>query len=182
MITNIFKWIQVILSGFKWLQMIPNDFKLFQMVSNDSKLFQIVSNDFTLPPRSSLSGFRLVLSLLKYIQHIRRYTKIYKIPSGGGSDRAPPPLGILYILYILPMDIFGYRRLGCESKPGNLNGSFVRDPVAGLWSSISPPATRVPCAVPFRVGVFTLLRNGLKSGSVRSWVIPGGSWMSSGEY
>ena len=33
------------------------------------------------------------------------------------------------------------RRLGCVSKPGNLNGSCVRDPFAGLWTSISAPAS-----------------------------------------
>ena len=65
-----------------------------------------------------------------------------------------------------------YRRLGGESKPGNLNGFCVRDPVAGLWTAISGPA---PSGVPFGVGVLTLLRNESKSGSVRSWMIPGGS-------
>ena len=43
--------------------------------------------------------------------------------------------------------IYIYRRLGGESNPGNLNGSCVRNPVAGLWTAISGPA-RVPCAVP----------------------------------
>ena len=51
----------------------------------------------------------------------------------------------------------------------------MRDPVAGLRTAISAPACRVPCAVPFGVCVLTLLRNGSKSGSVRSWMIPGGS-------
>ena len=75
-------------------------------------------------------------NISKYIQMYPRYTKIYKIPSGGGAappgpaptrpgpDRglrlgagpgraAPPPLGILYILVYLGiswiyLNIFGY--------------------------------------------------------------------------
>ena len=59
----------------------------------------------------------------------------------------------------------------------------MRDPVAGLFFVISPPgragARRAcPCGLVFDF----VLRNGSKSGSVRSWMIPGGSWMSSGEY
>ena len=41
--------------------------------------------------------------------------------------------------------------MGVWVRPGNLNGSCVRDPVAGLWTAISPPVAR---AVPFGVGVW----------------------------
>ena len=65
-------------------------------------------------------------------------------------------------------------------RPGNLNGSCVRDPVAGLFIVNSAPVP--PCPCPFGLVLDFVLRNELKSGSVRSWMIPGGSWMSSGEY
>ena len=51
-------------------------------------------------------------------------------------------------------------------------------PSLGLWTSISPLAG-VPCPWGW---CLSLLRNESKSGSVRSWMIPGGSWMSSGVY
>ena len=54
-------------------------------------------------------------------------------------------------------------------------------PSLGLWISISAPGCRQP--VPFGWGwCLTLLRNQSNSGSVRSWMIPGSSWMSSGVY
>ena len=63
-------------------------------------------------------------------------------------------------------------------KPANLDGSCVRDPVAGLHSLISPqgPCVPVPLVLDF------VMRNQMKSVSVRSWRIPGGFWMSSGWY
>ena len=51
-------------------------------------------------------------------------------------------------------------------------------PSLGLWTSISPPGG----GRALWGWCLTLLRNGIKSGSVRSWMIPGGSWMSCGEY
>ena len=57
-----------------------------------------------------------------------------------------------------------------------------RDPVAGLWTAISPPAGACAVCRALGVGVLPLLRNGSKSGSVRSWMIPGGSCMCSSEY
>ena len=52
-------------------------------------------------------------------------------------------------------------------------------PSLGLWTSISGQGG-VPRAL---VGlVFDFVAKWKKSGSVRSWMIPGGSWMSSGEY
>ena len=57
----------------------------------------------------------------------------------------------------------------------------MRDLVAGLYFVISAPGSGCapcPCGLVFDF----VFRNGLKSGSVRSWMIPGGSWMSSGEY
>ena len=51
----------------------------------------------------------------------------------------------------------------------------------GFFFVISAPGSGV--RVPLWFGAFDfVLRNGSKSGSVRSWMIPGGSWMSSGEY
>ena len=67
---------------------------------------------------------------------------------------------------------------GVYSDQEIYNGSCVRDPVAGLFIVISAPGG---CRA-LLVWCLTLLRNELKSGSVRSWMIPGDSWMSSGEY
>ena len=55
------------------------------------------------------------------------------------------------------------------SKPGNLNGSCVRDPVAG-GSGLRIVLRVCAAAVPFWFGCLTLLRND----SVRSWMTPGG--------
>ena len=59
--------------------------------------------------------------------------------------------------------------------PGNLDGSWLRDPVAGAYSVICPPGA-------LGLVLAFALRNRVKSCSVRSWVIPGGAWMSSGGY
>ena len=55
-------------------------------------------------------------------------------------------------------------------------------PSLGLWTSISPPVVPPPPRRALWGWCLTLLRNESKSGSVRSWMIPGGSWMSCGEY
>ena len=55
-------------------------------------------------------------------------------------------------------------------------------PSLGLWTSISGPGGAAACPCPRGCWCLSLLRNELKSGSVRSWMIPGGSWMSCGEY
>ena len=47
-------------------------------------------------------------------------------------------------------------------RPGNLNGSCVRDPVDGLFIVISPP---VPCPLGFLLDF--VLRNQIKSCSAR---------------
>ena len=49
-------------------------------------------------------------------------------------------------------------------RPGNLNGSCVRDPVAGLFIVISPPGP-VPC--PLGLVLDFVLRNQRKSCSAR---------------
>ena len=57
----------------------------------------------------------------------------------------------------------------------------MRDPVAGDYSVISAPGVR-RVSVPFGLVLAFVLRNRMKSGSVRSWMIPAGSWTSSGGY
>ena len=61
------------------------------------------------------------------------------------------------------------------SQSRNLNGSWVRDPVAGLHSSISAPGSRgVQC--PCCLVLSFVLPHRLQSGFVKSWMILGGSW------
>ena len=55
----------------------------------------------------------------------------------------------------------------------------MRDSVAGDYSVISPPGSGRPCVRALGLALAFVLRNRMKSGSVRSWMIPGGSWMSS---
>ena len=57
----------------------------------------------------------------------------------------------------------------------------MRDPVAGDYSVISAPGSG-PCVRALALVLAFVLRNRMKSGSVRSWMIPGGSWTSSGGY
>ena len=54
----------------------------------------------------------------------------------------------------------------------------MHDLVAWLYFMISPLD---PVQHAFVVWCLALLPNGSNSGSVRSWMIPGGSWMNSGE-
>ena len=49
-------------------------------------------------------------------------------------------------------------------RPGNLNGSCVRDPVAGLFIFISG---QVPCLCPLGLVLDFVLRNQMKSCSAR---------------
>ena len=62
----------------------------------------------------------------------------------------------------------------------NLNCFWVRDPVAGVYFVISAPGSGCR-PVPLWLGAF-LWPNQMKSVSVRSWMIPAVSWMSSGGY
>ena len=59
----------------------------------------------------------------------------------------------------------------------------MRDLVAGLYFVISPPGSGGPARPACPCGlVFDFVAKWIINGSVRSWMIPGGSWMSSGEY
>ena len=60
------------------------------------------------------------------------------------------------------MDIHG-SEVGGLLRPGNLNGSCVRDPVAGSFSLISPPVG----SVPLWLVLDFVLRNQIKSCSAR---------------
>ena len=71
------------------------------------------------------------------------------------------------------------RRLVGESDREILMGPACVILSLGVWSSIS--AAGRGGAHPWG-WCLTLLRNVLKSGSVRSWMIPGGSWMIPGGY
>ena len=74
------------------------------------------------------------------------------------------------------------RILGAWARPGNLNGTWVRDPVAwGLEFDSCSGSVRARGHALGLVLAF-VLPNRMKSCSVRSWMIPGGSWMSSGGY
>ena len=53
------------------------------------------------------------------------------------EEAGPPPLP-----QGKQIKISMYRRLGGLLRPGNLNGSCVRDCVAGVYSLISPPGGR----------------------------------------
>ena len=69
---------------------------------------------------------------------------------------------------LISMDIdefHGYHgaKVGGLLRPGNLNGSCVRDPVAGLFIVISPPVG--PC--PSGLVLDFVLRNRIKSCSAR---------------
>ncbi len=46
MISNDFKWFQVISFDFRWFQMISDDFRWFRMISGDFRWFQVISGDF----------------------------------------------------------------------------------------------------------------------------------------
>ncbi len=49
MISNDFRWFQVISDDFRWFQMISDDFGWFQVISSDFidfKWFQVISSDF----------------------------------------------------------------------------------------------------------------------------------------
>ena len=85
--------------------------------------------------------------------------------------------GNLWISIYIPMDVHGYprisfgihpwdRRLGGFLRPGNLNGSCVRDPVAGFFIVISAPVTPVG-ACPLGLVLDFVLRNQIKSCSER---------------
>ena len=81
-------------------------------------------------------------------------------------------------MYTDNLYIYIYRRLG-----GLLNREILMVPACVILSLGFLLSIVVRCpARALLVWCLTLLRNELKSGFVRSWMIPGGSWMSSGEY
>ena len=55
----------------------------------------------------------------------------------------------------------------------------MRDPAAGYYSVINGRESPL-CARALGLVLAFVLRNRMKSGSVKSWMIPGGPWMSSG--
>ena len=61
--------------------------------------------------------------------------------TGAVGPGTPPPTSLsAFRLVLRVVSEFHNRRLGV--KPGNLNGSCVRDPVAGDYFAISPPGAR----------------------------------------
>ena len=58
---------------------------------------------------------------------------------------------------LISMDIYG-SEVGGLLRPGSLNGSCVRDPVAGLFIVISPPGP-VLCPCPLGLVLDFVLRN-----------------------